>query len=101
MDNKKPSEETVLDLFLIQLHHNRDNWKAAPVQRGLLQGRKFVCGRWSATEPADGGTHHLRGAVYVTLVGAKFAAITYQDAEPGANSTTGPMEASALSFHKR
>jgi hypothetical protein len=100
-DNKRPSEETVLDLFMIQLHQNRDNWKVAPVQWGLLQGRRFVRCRWSASETAGGSPHHVRGTVYITLVGTKFAAITYQDADPGASSTLGPMESSALSFRKR
>ena len=97
----KPTEEEVLDLFMLQLHQNRDNWKVAPYQVGSIRGRRFIRRRWSATEPVDGATHHLRGTVYLTVVGATFAAVTLQAIEPGAGSDLALMETSALSFHKR
>lgn len=97
----KAVDEVVMDFYMIQLHHNRVNWKATPTQYGSIQGRRFLRRRWSAAESADGVTRHLRGTVYLTLMGAKFAAITLQDTDPGANATIGTMENSALSFRKK
>ena len=100
-ESKKPLDEVVMDLYMIQLHHNRVNWKVNPLQYGIIQGQRFLRRRWSAVESADGVTRHLRGTVYLTLTGMKFAAITLQDTDPGANATIGTMENSALSFHKK
>lgn len=100
-EGSKPQEEVLMDLYMIQLHQNRDNWKATPAQYGSIQGRKFIRRRWSATETNDGVTRHVRGMVYLTLAGKKYAAVTLQDAEPGAKSTLDLMETSVFSFHKR
>jgi hypothetical protein len=101
VESTKPLDEVVMDIYMIQLHQNRVNWKAPALEYGIIKGRRFLRRRWSAAESVGGVTHHLRGTVYLTLVGTKFAAITLQDTEPGANSTLGVMESSALSFHKR
>ena len=100
-ESKKPLDEVVMDIYMIQLHQNRVNWKAPAVEYGSVKGRRFLRRRWSAAEATGGVTRRLRGTVYLTLVGTKFAALTLQDTEPSANSTLGVMENSALSFHKR
>ena len=98
---KKPQDEVIMDVYLIQLHQNRSNWKTTPTEFGSIQGRKFIRRRWSATEETGGGARRVRGTVYLTLLGAKYAAVTMQDADPGASSTLSLMEASMLTFHKR
>jgi hypothetical protein len=98
--HKQPAE-IVLDFYMIQLHQNRDNWKSSAIEYGMIQGRKFVRRRWSATETTNGTTHHLRGIVYITTANAKFAALTLLDSDPGARSTLGLMETAAFTLHKR
>ncbi|MCW3054322.1 MAG: hypothetical protein JWN14_3492 [Chthonomonadales bacterium] len=100
-ESKKPQEEVLMDMYMIQLHQNRDNWKPSPVEYGTIQGRKFIRFHWSATEKIDQLTRHIHGAVYITLLNNGYAAVTLQDSDPGAKSTLDLMESSLLTFHKR
>jgi hypothetical protein len=100
-EKKKPPEEEIMDLYMIQMHHNRDNWNATPTQHGTIQGRKFIRRRWSGTETNDGVTRHVHGIIYLTVANAAYAALTLQDVEPGANTSVSLMETSAFTFHKR
>ena len=100
-DPKQSKDEVVMDQYAIELHKNRTDWKATPTQYGSIQGRKFLRRRWSAAQTIDGVSRRMHGTIYVTLFGTKFAALTIQDADPGAASTIGLMETSALTFRKR
>ncbi|MCW3099404.1 MAG: hypothetical protein JWL77_5022 [Chthonomonadaceae bacterium] len=100
-EKTKPPEQEILDLYMIQMHHNRDNWNATPAQYGTIQGRKYVRRRWSATETNDGVTRHVRGIIYLTVANAKYSALTLQDVDPGANTSVPLMETSAFTYHKR
>ena len=100
-DTNKPQDEVLLDMYLIQLHQNRDNWKATPTEYGTIQGRKFIRSRWSATEKIDDITRHLHGIVYITILNNAYIAVTLLDSDPGAKTTMDLMESSALTFHKR
>jgi len=100
-ESKKPQEEVLMEMYMIQLHQNRDNWKPSPMEYGTIQGRKFLRTHWSATEKLNDVTRHIHGAVYITLLNNGYAAVTLQDSDPGAKSTLDLLESSILTFHKR
>jgi len=100
-DSKKPQEEVLMEMYMIQFHQNRDNWKPTPPEYGTIHGQKFIRTHWSATEKIDNVTRHLHGAVYIALLNNGYAAVTLLDSDPGAKSTLDLMESSILTFHKR
>ena len=98
---RRPTAGEVLDLFMQQINQNRQSSKIISTGLGSLHGRRFIRRRWSATEATEGASFSLHGTVYLTVVGAQFAAVAYQAADPGAGPDLASMETSALSFHKR
>ena len=98
---KQSKDEMVMDQYMIELHKDRDDWKAMPTQTGMVRGRKYIRRHWSATQAFNGVPRRLHGTIYVTVTGAKFAAVMLQDSDPDATATMAVMETAALSFHKR
>jgi hypothetical protein len=99
--SSQPKDEVLLDMYILQLHQNRENFHSTEVQYGSVQGRRFIRRRWTGTETNNGVTRRVRGVVYMTLVGQTFTAVTVQDSDPGANTTIGMMENSVFTLHKR
>ena len=83
----------------------RDDWSAAPPERGQIDGRPFFRLHWTGTgRPVarkDLGGRKMQGFIYFSIVGQNAIIMLAQDVEPEAENTLPLLEAAALTLRKK